>query len=227
MENFGPDLVLNLGDSLYGPLEPEKTAERIIESDFLSIAGNEDVILVEEDPELEKHQSLMYTMSQLTTRSKDWVKKLNKTESIKGKLLLCHGTPNSENEYLIEEVTRGEVKLKDRGSIMKNLAGREEVIVLCGHSHIPRTMVLRNTVTIINPGSVGLQAYSDDQPFKHCMQAGTPHARYALLTVDGDQVTVENRVVNYNWQLASEVAKKNGREDWSLWLRTGISSNRS
>ena len=34
---------------------------------------------------------------------------------------------------------------------------------------------------VVNPGSVGLPAYTDTEPVKHSMEMGAPHARYAVL----------------------------------------------
>ncbi|EOW6434492.1 metallophosphoesterase family protein [Cronobacter turicensis] len=54
-------------------------------------------------------------------------------------------------------------------------------LILCGHTHIPRSVEISSTCLIVNPGSVGLQAYDDEHPFFHKMEAGSPHARYAIL----------------------------------------------
>jgi calcineurin-like phosphoesterase family protein len=54
-------------------------------------------------------------------------------------------------------------------------------LILCGHTHIPRSERLADGRLIVNPGSVGLQAYEDQLTFPHKMETGTPHARYAFL----------------------------------------------
>ncbi len=42
LEGRGPDLIVNLGDSLYGPLDPMGTFDIIRSLPIVSIAGNED-----------------------------------------------------------------------------------------------------------------------------------------------------------------------------------------
>ena len=73
----------------------------------------------------------------------------------------------------------------------------------------------------MNPGSVGLQAYTDDAPYPHAMQTGTPHARYAIISRTGAEWRVEDLRIKYDWDTAAETALKNQRPDWAAWLRTG------
>ena len=35
-------------------------------------------------------------------------------------------------------------------------------------------------VLVVNPGSIGMPAYTDDNPVPHAIETGTPHARYAV-----------------------------------------------
>ena len=74
---------------------------------------------------------------------------------------------------------------------------------------------------IVNPGSVGLPAYTDDLPCSHAMEAGSPHARYALLTKTVAGWHVELMQAPYDHERAARLALENGRPDWAQWLRTG------
>jgi hypothetical protein len=94
-------------------------------------------------------------------------------------------------------------------------------MVLCGHSHISRVVQLPGGRTIVNPGSVGLQAYTDDQPLPHKMETGSPHARYAVITEGAGGWTVEQVAVPYPWEKAARAARRRGRNDWAAWLETG------
>jgi hypothetical protein len=67
---------------------------------------------------------------------------------------------------------------------------------------------------IVNPGSVGLQAYTDDAPEPHAMECGSPHARYAVLSRAGDQWSIEAVSLPYAWNKAAGAARRNGRNDW-------------
>jgi hypothetical protein len=74
---------------------------------------------------------------------------------------------------------------------------------------------------IVNPGSVGLPAYADDKPFEHVMESGSPHARYAVMTASPEGWVVEQRAIPYDWRVAADMARSNGRDDWAQWLLTG------
>ena len=74
---------------------------------------------------------------------------------------------------------------------------------------------------MLNPGSVGLPAYTDDAPNFYEMDSGSPHAKYALLTNNENVWSVEQIEVGYDWEAAANKAEKNGRNDWTGWLRTG------
>lgn len=39
--------IYNLGDSVYGPMEPAQTAQRLIERGIVSICGNQDRVMLE------------------------------------------------------------------------------------------------------------------------------------------------------------------------------------
>jgi 3',5'-cyclic AMP phosphodiesterase CpdA len=93
-------------------------------------------------------------------------------------------------------------------------------LVLCGHSHIPRIVSLPGGVWIVNPGSVGLQAYSDDAPL-HYVETGSPHARYAVIDWKRKTPRVDFITVEYDWEAASNQAAQANRPDWSYALATG------
>ncbi len=74
---------------------------------------------------------------------------------------------------------------------------------------------------IVNPGSVGLQAYQRLHPTVHAIETGSPHARYAIVTQQADGWTAEFRAVEYAWDEAAALAEQRGRADWAVALRTG------
>jgi diadenosine tetraphosphatase ApaH/serine/threonine PP2A family protein phosphatase len=64
------------------------------------------------------------------------------------------------------------------------MAGAEGIsarIILCGHTHVPRVIRLRDGRMIVNPGSVGLPGYDGQAPVSYVVEVGTPHACYAIL----------------------------------------------
>ena len=104
---------------------------------------------------------------------------------------------------------------------IEDINSYDKKVFFCAHSHQPQHIILSNGVTIVNPGSVGLQAYVEYDPKIHIMQTGSPHARYAIITFDSDIISVEQISLTYDWEKASVTAKKNGRDDWAKWLYSG------
>jgi hypothetical protein len=74
---------------------------------------------------------------------------------------------------------------------------------------------------IVNPGSVGLQAYEDDLPYPHRVETGSAHARYATLTRTSGRWHADFHLVEYDWNTAAAAAEANGRVDWVAPLLTG------
>jgi len=52
-------------------------------------------------------------------------------------------------------------------------------------------------------------------------EAGSPHAQYAILTIDEQQISAQMLGVTYDWTAAAARAEKNGRPEWAYGLRTG------
>lgn len=92
-------------------------------------------------------------------------------------------------------------------------------LVACGHSHIPRSLQA-DACQIVNPGSVGLQAYADDHP-PHVVENGSPHARFALLTQTPNGWIVDLCTVPYAHEQAAAKARQENRPDWAHALQYG------
>lgn len=107
-------------------------------------------------------------------------------------------------------------------AIGADVAGVRQPVVLCGHSHVPRAMAVPAGPLVVNPGSVGMPAYTADTPRPHAMEAGAPHARYAILSRVGDAWSVMHIAVPYPWDVAAATARVNGRPEWARWLASGL-----
>jgi predicted phosphodiesterase len=211
---------VNLGDHLHGPLDPIGTAERLMPLDLPSIRGNCDRLLYEEGTIVTAGSTLAANRKALTAEHKRWLASMPQTVTF-GNVLLCHGTPWADDVYLLEEVTPQGPRMKRTDEIAPILHGIAARLVLCGHSHQSRAVSMPNGALLVNPGSVGLPAYTEESPYPHAMEAGSPHARYAILTRSGDAWHVEHRAVVYDSEAAAQLAERNGRSDWAMWLRTG------
>ena len=83
--------VLDLGDSVYGPLEPELTAHRLACEGIPSLRGNQDRVLLEPPPS-EASPTLLYTLRSLSPAHLHWLRwhpLVRHAEDI----FCCHGTP--------------------------------------------------------------------------------------------------------------------------------------
>ena len=58
-------------------------------------------------------------------------------------------------------------------------------------------------------------------PHPHVMEAGSPHARYAVVDDVTGRWEVDFRTVGYDWEQAARIAEDNGRPDVTHALRTG------
>ncbi|MHC4698853.1 MAG: metallophosphoesterase family protein [Planctomycetota bacterium] len=212
---------VNLGDSLYGPLDPAGTAQILSPLDLPTVRGNEDRIIIEPSHELECSPTLRYVRESLSAEHLEWLKGLKMTLDVYGEFHMCHGSDDRDDEYLLQEVTEAGVSLRKTETLMAKLGRLEEPVLLCGHDHVPRTVHLPDGRLIVDPGSVGLPAYTDELPFPHAMGNGTPHARYSVMSREESRWRVENVEVPYDWQSAAATAQNNGRPDWAEWLRTG------
>jgi diadenosine tetraphosphatase ApaH/serine/threonine PP2A family protein phosphatase len=76
-------------------------------------------------------------------------------------------------------------------------------------------------ILVVNPGSVGMPGYRDVLPVPHVMEAGTPHARYAIVEKLASGWAAELHAVPYDFEAAARQAEQHGRPDVAYCLRTG------
>ncbi|PEL85945.1 metallophosphoesterase family protein [Bacillus wiedmannii] len=212
------EMIINLGDSVYGPLDPLGTIEILMNNEMIHIKGNCDRMLWE--PIQEQSATLTFVRNQLTENHIDWLKQ-HPFQFIVDDILFCHGTLTSDEVYLLEEMDENGAVLKSEKNIMDQLKNIEQKIIVCGHTHIPRVVYLANGKIIINPGSIGLPAYKDELPIVHKMESGTPHAKYVVIEKVLGEWVIEQISVPYNWEEAAELAVQQERHDWAQALKTG------
>ena len=104
---------------------------------------------------------------------------------------------------------------------MRLLQGAAQPVIVCGHTHIPRLVRLENGQMIVNPGSVGLPAYSVDAPTPLAMETYSPDASYAILEKTAAGWDVTFRRVPYNTTEAARAATEQERDDWAYQITTG------
>ena len=230
----GVDQTVNLGDILSGPLQPAETADLLMARNLVTIRGNHErqvLDLLDHGRHLDPLGTDGYTAGQLTSAHVAWIRSLPASlELAGGDVLLCHGTPGSDLVYWMETTVPGfgdghptgirpataeEVLLR-----LGEIGPQAPSLILCGHTHVPR-MVQCGSSLIVNPGSVGLQAYDDEHPHPHVVENGAPHARYALLQRTPQGWTVSLRAVPYDHWALARAAAGGQRPDWAHALATG------
>jgi hypothetical protein len=140
-------------------------------------------------------------------------------------VVACHGTPHSDVQNLIEEVVAERLREAPMAVLRDRLGepGMAARVVLCGHSHRTGMVQVPGGPLVVNPGSCGLPGFRISREPMHRQEAGTPHARYAVLHLDGDDVGVELLAVRYDWDAAARRAEEVGfSAAWPHVIRTGL-----
>ena len=213
---------INLGDILYGPLQPLETYDLLKTVDVVTIQGNEDREVYEfYDHQSEAHPTLTYMLEELGEEPVEWLRSLPKTIVVAEAVFACHGVPSDDRIYLLEDVASGLPIVREDAVIAHHLEDVNYPVILCGHSHIARVVQLSSGQLIINPGSVGVPAYDDDVPNYHEMQNHSPLASYAVLEKQDSSWQVDLLKIPYDVDSAVEQAQRQGREDWAYWIKTG------
>lgn len=215
------DGILNLGDCFFGPLDPAATFARLLGLDWPTVRGNQDRSLIQgaDNP------TARFTLDAIGDRGVAWLRERTQLLVRDGPILACHGNLEKDDVTLIERVEPSHVRTATDAELVEALAGAGSgvEVVLCGHSHQPGMVRLSDGRLVLNPGSVGLPAYTADDPHPHGMECGTPHARWAILEGGSAGWRVELRATAYDVAPAVFAARANGRPDWARWIETGRS----
>lgn len=216
------DKLANLGDILYGPISPRDTYNLLLENEFLTISGNQDRQIYEAtQAEISSNPTMRFILDDLGSEPLEWMRSLPFDMQVNADLYFCHGTPTSDLIYLLEDVSSGTAQLRSDDEIRQLLSGQKTKLVCCGHTHIPRFVKLSSGTFVLNPGSVGLQAYTDEEPVFHSMENYSDRASYAIVELVGSEWVVEHVRVAYDVASAVEKCLSRGREDWAHFLETG------
>ena len=220
----GIERIVNLGDNLNGPVDPARAAallrglERAVQ-----VRGNGDRFVG--DAAINRG-TVAFARERIGAEALGWLASLPAVHD-GGGWFACHGTPASDTDYLLEEVTAAGVRPRDPAGVAERLGGVSHPLILCGHTHLPRVVRLGDGRLVVNPGSVGLQAYTDEVPWPHRMETGSPPARYAVVSKSADGGRAELCTVAYDWERAAELAQANGFAGWVPWIRTGRATSGS
>jgi putative phosphoesterase len=216
----GVDRVVNLGDSLSGPLLPLETARYLMATDWLHLAGNHERQVLTLPPE-QTGLSDAYARSQLGEPELEWMRAQRPVHRLNAEVLLCHGSPESDVMHLLITPVPGGFRPATADEVEARLGEVKAQLICCGHSHVPGAVRSRAGQLVVNPGSVGLQAYDDDHPFAYRVQNGSPDARYAILEERNGRWSAQLRSVPYDFAPLAALARERGRPEWAAGLAAG------
>lgn len=207
--------IWNLGDFVgYYPF-PNEVIDLLRKYEALSIIGNYDLKVLAFKKNKEKWQksktpekflAFKWTYDALSKENRKYLASLPEQMRIEInslKVLLTHGSPASNDEYICAQTTKH--RLKE----LAELADAD--IVLSGHSHIVFSVKEGNTL-FINPGSVGRPEGTKGK------------AAYAILNFSDKHLEVENYQIKYDMEKTiNAIRKEKLPENFIKMLKQGKS----
>lgn len=216
------DVLVNLGDSFSGALDPAGTWELLRDLDAVSVRGNHDRTMLGPAPEA----SDRHARARLPDDALQWASALPAVAQVTPDVLACHGTPSSDSTPLLETLDAAAappvLRAASPGELSERLADAGDGrVVLCGHTHLPGTATSASGTLVVNPGSVGWPAFSAGGPRGVRRAVGTPHARFATLASTASGWAAELHRVAYDWDAAAALADRAGHPFGKHLLRCG------
>jgi predicted phosphodiesterase len=215
-----PDATINLGDCFSGPLDVRGSAELLAGANIaLTVRGNHDRWLLSSGEGDDWDDTARPALSRATV---DWLRDLPST-AVLGDIFACHACPGDDLTGWMEVPQPDGSRVRAGIDHITPLAdGVSQPVMLCGHTHVARTLRLADGRLIVNPGTVGCPGFTDQgasPPVTIC--TGVPHASYALLERSGLHWTVTHRLVPYDPARMVAMAQAAGYADWTRALVTG------
>lgn len=215
----GYDGVYCLGDLGGYAAQPNEVQQIVMAMGCPTLSGNYDENVGNDGPDCGCHYikpfdikmsdiSFNWTKEHTTPENKAWLRALPheiRLEIEGMRVLLCHGSPTSNTEYLFENRSEGYLRRFTPGG--KHDA-RADVIVF-GHTHVPYHRVV-DGVHFVNTGSVGRPKDGDSR------------AGYCALTLNQEGVHVEQLRLPYDVETAcARLVEAGLPEYFANYLRTG------
>ena len=220
IEGRAVEMTVNLGDVVSGPLQPRETADRLMTLAIPTIRGNHERQLLTRTLE-EMGESDRFAASQLRADQRAWLAGFPDTLVVAGDVLMCHGTPASDLDYLLDTVDKTGCRPALRDEVEQRAAGL--------------LRVLDRVRTYAPTAHHAVDGRTHGPESGQCGIAGLP-GEMALFPHDGGRVAartlrhcgagrsalgLELIEVAYDWEGAARRAEANGRADWAVGLRTG------
>ncbi|GGL97613.1 metallophosphoesterase family protein [Deinococcus aerophilus] len=225
LRRAAPDLILNLGDQIEGSADPARAAALQAGLGALEVRGNNEEKLWPGGRRAPISVALgTWLDTQLDAAALSRLADLPLTaRALEGRLLACHGTPDSAWDMLLwhwQDAPEGPpghgfYRARDPRELRAVIEPLAAAVVVCGHTHRPGATRVGDTL-VVNAGSVSDQVDSD------------PRARWTVLEEKAGHWSVDFRTVPYDIEAAvrwSALHSPFGDGEAAL-LRTGTMSGR-
>src|SRR4051812_7758208 len=206
----GTDRVVCLGDAIQGGPQPAETVQRLRELGCPVVMGNADAWMLTgvdihgaENVSQQQLDVREWSLSQLSEADKEFIASFQPTVDIpleSSRRLLCfHGSPASFDEVILPETPEEE---------FQQMLGAHTGAIMCGgHTHLQQIRRIGDYF-FFNPGSVGV-AFNRNQPEEGFRL--DPWAEYAVLTSEGERLSLEFRRVPFDVSRLVEVYRSGAR----------------
>lgn len=213
-----PDAWVNLGDCASGPLWPRETMDLLDSLGWPTVRGNHDRWLGE-PARVAGSRLVAFAHDALTAAQRSTLTGLP-AELRLDDVLAVHGRPGGDdNGCLFEDVVDGRLLPAAKDEVARRVGDTTATLVLCGHSHV-QTVLNLGTHCLLNAGSVGC-ACNVYGALLGSAATGTPHARCAVATRQGNRWEIEILVLDYDFRQAADRARANGFPDWAASYGSG------
>jgi putative phosphoesterase len=205
----GVDATIGLGDFLSGPFDPKAVVDAIAASGIPCVRGNHDRYLV--DPPQNDWAVDVWVRDTITAPQADWLRALPATQIFDGAVFMCHATPQDDTSFWMDRPTDdlGVISMP-RENVEARAVGVDYPVLVCGHTHVQRTLRLEDGRLLVNPGAVGL-------PFLQ----GSTDARYGIIERRGSEWSVEFFAIPYDRATPMDQARRLGFPGFAKALQTG------
>ncbi|HUP28145.1 MAG TPA: metallophosphoesterase family protein [Chloroflexia bacterium] len=204
------DQIVCLGDAVQGGAQPSQTVARLRDLGCPIVMGNADnwlltgaVLNPEEIVTEKQRQAREWALTQLSTEDKSFIESFQPTVEIslgESSLLCFHGSPASFDEVILPDTPEEDVQ-RMLGEFLPS-------ITTGGHTHTQFVRRVGDAAFFFNPGSVGV-AYNRHHP-EPKFHLDT-WAEYAVLSVDGERMSLEFRRVPFSFDTFERIVRESGR----------------
>ena len=201
-----PDAILVAGDLVMNGPEPAAALDAVRELEAagaIVIQGNTDIAAADfdyaaafpwfpEGPPSSFIAAAEWAHDQLDDERLDWLRRLPAERRLRIEdtlLLVCHASPGSQTAGFDADL--------DATVVLERITRTDARIICCGHTHLPEVRDF-GWKQIVNDGSAGF------------VFDGDPTASWALVTLDGDEVTAEIRRTEFDVMTAANAISARG-----------------